>query len=150
MGHIIGQKMLERNNKAIKMGSGERARHREGGGKQRKRETDRHREITVSVRYLSPSSSFQYERKLHQLKKWETPSSLLCSKCDNYNVWSNIFFFSRVSLQSNAVASYKVPLCVCQVKQRKKVIFKHFFSLLMKQLNCVIEVQEKLFFVLTF
>jgi hypothetical protein len=39
MGHIIGQKTLERNNKAIKMGSGERARHREGG-----RETERERE----------------------------------------------------------------------------------------------------------
>jgi hypothetical protein len=38
MGHIIGQKMLERNNKAIKMGSGERARHKEGVGKQRERE----------------------------------------------------------------------------------------------------------------
>jgi hypothetical protein len=63
MGHIIGQKTLERNNKAIKMGSGERARHREGGRetereRERERETDRHREITVSVRYLSPSSSF--------------------------------------------------------------------------------------------
>jgi len=35
----------ERKNKAIKMGSCERVRHREGGVKQRKRETDRQTDI---------------------------------------------------------------------------------------------------------
>ncbi len=45
MGNIIGQKMPERKNKALKMGSCERVRHREGGVKQRKRETDRQTDI---------------------------------------------------------------------------------------------------------